>query len=128
MSEIVLACQARRCAEQIGLNEYMRSITSVVWNAFERFLPPGSTCPVQLEELEVQLVERFIAARAEECTDVEVLLLEITCIRLTLLASGFRHGQLAALRVRIKRERLPNDANGKYRFTKTLCRPASHVP
>jgi hypothetical protein len=123
MSEIVLAHQARCRAEQIGLNEYMRSITSAVWTAFERFLPLDSTCPAQLEDMDVQLVERFIASRAEDCTDVEVLLVEIACIRLTLSASGFHHRQLAALRVRVKRERLANDANGKYRFAKTLAKP-----
>ncbi|MBW8837434.1 MAG: hypothetical protein JF605_20940 [Burkholderia sp.] len=126
MSEILLVREATRCAEEIGLNEYMRSITSAVWTAFEHSLP-GSTCPAQLEDIDVQLVERFIASRAEECTDVEILLLEITCIRLTLLASGFGHRKLDALRVRVKRERLGNDANGKYRFAKTLCRPASSV-
>ncbi|MBT2790414.1 hypothetical protein [Paraburkholderia strydomiana] len=123
MPEIALARQVRCRAEQIGLNEYMRSITSAVWTAFEHFLPLDSTSPAQLEDVDVQLVERFIALRAEDCTDVEVLLLEITCLRLTLLASGFHHRQLAALRVRVKRTRLGNDANGKYRFTKTLAKP-----
>ncbi|TCG00238.1 hypothetical protein BZM26_14875 [Paraburkholderia strydomiana] len=123
MSEIVLAHQVRCRAEQIGLNQSMRSITSAVWTAFERFRPLDSTSPAQLEDVDVQLVERFIASRAEDCPDVEVLLLEITCIRLTLLASGFHHRQLAALKVRVKRKRLGNDANGKYRFTKTLAKP-----
>ena len=123
MSENPLACQARRCAEQIGMNEYMCSITTAVWTAFEGFLTPGWTRPMQLSDADVQMVERFIATRAKACTDVEALLLEITCIRLTLLASGLRHRQLAALSVRVKRERLPNDANGKYRFARTLALP-----
>ena len=63
MSGILLVREATRCAEEIGLNEYMRSITSAVWTAFEHSLP-GSTCPAQLEDIDVQLVERFIASRA----------------------------------------------------------------
>ncbi|WOD18695.1 MULTISPECIES: hypothetical protein [Paraburkholderia] len=128
MSEGVLASQAKRRAEEIGLNEFMRSIASAVWSAFEGFLPAGSTCLARLQDVDVELVRRFIASRAQEYTDVEELLLELTCMRLTLLAAGFHHRQLSALTVRVKRERLPNDANGKYRFTKKLCNPGSCAP
>ena len=121
MCETTLAQQARKCADDIGLNEVMRSITIAVWVAFEQFVHQKSTAPFRFDDVDIALLETFIEMRCGECMDVEALLLDITCIRMTLLALGFRHSQLTALRVQAKRERLGKGANGKYLIVKRLC-------
>jgi hypothetical protein len=99
----------------------MRVIMTKVWLEFEQSIAPFSLYPLQLRDLDLELLACFIEVRSKRCVDVELLLLEITCIRMVLLESGFLHNQLSGLSVRIKRERLANDENGKYRFAKRLC-------
>jgi len=99
----------------------MCAIMVNVWFEFEQTMVPHSPRPIRLHDLDVASLAGFIEVRSKRCVNVELLLLEITCIRMVLLESGFLNNQLAVLSVRIKRERLPNDENGKYRFGKTLC-------
>ncbi|MDR6477293.1 hypothetical protein J2778_004794 [Paraburkholderia graminis] len=121
MSDSSLLEQVKRCADKIGCNEMMCAIMVNVWFEFEQTMVPRSPRPIRLHDLDVASLARFIEVRSKRCVNVELLLLEITCIRMVLLESGFLNNQLAALSVRIKRERLANDENGKYRFGKTLC-------
>jgi hypothetical protein len=120
MSDSLFIHQVRNCADKIGLNDTMRIITITVWLAIEHFTSQYSGTPNQLENLSVASVARFIETRSEGNLDVESLLLEITCVRLILLESGFSHNELTQLSVRVKRERLVNDKSGKYRFAKRL--------
>ncbi|PZR42323.1 hypothetical protein [Paraburkholderia fungorum] len=121
MSDSSLLEQVKRCAEKIGCNDMMRAIMAKVWLEFEQSIVPFSSHPLRLQEVDLELLARFIEVRSKRCVDVELLLLEITCMRMALLESGFLHNQLGGLSVRIKRERLANDENGKYRFAKRLC-------
>ncbi|EIF28155.1 hypothetical protein BCh11DRAFT_08055 [Burkholderia sp. Ch1-1] len=121
MSDSSLLEQVKRCADKIGCNDMMRAIMSNVWLEFERSIAPYSSLPGRLPDLDLALLAGFIQARSKRCVDVELLLLEITCIRMVLLESGFLRNQLSELSVRIRRDRLANDENGKYRFAKTLC-------
>ena len=121
MSDSSLLEQVKRCAEKIGCNDMMRAIMAKVWLEFEQSIVPISSHPLRLQEVDLELLARFIEVRSKRCVDVESLLLEITCMRMALLESGFLHSQLGGLSVRIKRERLANDENGKYRFAKRLC-------
>lgn len=121
MSDSSLLEQVKRCADKIGCNDMMRVIMTEVWLEFEQSIVPSSLHPLRLQDLDVALLAGFVEVRSKRCVDVELLLLEITCIRMVLLESGFLHSQLSGLSVRIKRERLANDENGKYRFAKRLC-------
>ncbi len=121
MSDSSLLEQVKRCADKIECNDMMRAIMAKVWLEFEQSIAPFSSHPLRLQELNLELLAGFIQVRSKRCVDIELLLLEITCIRMVLLESGFLHNQLSGLRVRIKRERLANDENGKYRFAKRLC-------
>lgn len=121
MSDSSLLEQVRRCADKIGCNDTMRVIMAKVWLEFERSIASFSLHPPRLRDLDLELIAGFIEVRSKRCVDVELLLLEITCIRMVLLESGFLHNQLSGLSVLIKRERLANDENGKYRFAKRLC-------
>ncbi|MFM0558153.1 hypothetical protein P0D69_45775 [Paraburkholderia sediminicola] len=121
MPESSLLEQVKRCADKIGCNDMMRAIMAKVWLEFEQSIAPYSSHPLPLQELDVALLAGFVGARSKRCGDVELLLLEITCIRMVMLESGFLHNQLTGLSVRVKRHRLANDENGKYRFAKTLC-------
>ncbi|MEX3765019.1 hypothetical protein [Paraburkholderia phenoliruptrix] len=121
MPDSQLLQHVKRCADTIGCNETMRAIMVKVWLEFEQSIDPYSSGPVRLPDLDIALLATFVELRSKRCVDVELLLLEITCIRMVLLESGFLQNQLATLSVRIKRERLANDANGKYRFAKALC-------
>ncbi|SHK75593.1 hypothetical protein [Paraburkholderia terricola] len=121
MSDSILIKHVKHCIDKIGCNEVMRVVTTTVWFALEHFIAQYSATPTRLEDLDVALLARFVETRSQGCVDVELLLLEITSIRMVLLESGFLHNQLTGLSVRVKRERLANDKNGKYRFAKTLC-------
>ncbi|MFM0498147.1 hypothetical protein [Paraburkholderia caledonica] len=99
----------------------MRVIMVNVWFEFEQTVVPYSSRPLRLHDLGVASLAGFIEVRSERCVDVELLRLEITCIRMVLLESGFVDNQSAALSARIKWERHTNGENGKYRFGKTLC-------
>lgn len=121
MPDFSLLEQVKRCADKIGYNDVIRVIMAKVWLEFEQSIAPFSSHPLQLQDLDVALLAGFVEMRSKRCVDVELLLLEITCIRMVLLESGFLHNQLSGLSVRIKRERLANDENGKYRFAKRLC-------
>ena len=121
MSNSSLLEQVKRCADKIGCNDMMRAIMAKVWLEFEQSIAPYPSYPFRLQDLDVALLAGFVEARSKQCVDVELLLLEITCIRMVLLESGFLHNQLTGLSVRVKRHRLANDENGKYRFAKTLC-------
>lgn len=120
MPDSQLLQHVKRCAGTIGCNETMRAIMVKVWLEFEQSIDPYSSGLLRLPDLDIALLASFIELRSKRCVDVELLLLEITCIRMVLLESGFLHNQLATLSVRIKRKRLANDANGKYRFAKAL--------
>ncbi|MFM0145497.1 hypothetical protein [Paraburkholderia sp. RL18-085-BIA-A] len=120
MSDSLFIHQVRNCADKIGLNDTMRIITITVWLEIEHFTSQYSDTPNQFEDLSVASVARFIETRSEGNLDVESLLLEITCVRLILLESGFSHNELTQLSVRVIRERLVNDKSGKYRFAKRL--------
>ncbi|MCX4149029.1 MULTISPECIES: hypothetical protein [Paraburkholderia] len=120
MSDSLLIHQVRYCAERIGFNDTMRTITNTVWLAIEQFTARFSEIPKRLEDLNVASVARFIETRSEGNPDVESLLLELTCVRLILLESGFSHNELTQLSVRVRRERLVNDKSGKYQFAKRL--------
>ncbi|MEQ5841402.1 hypothetical protein N0A02_18390 [Paraburkholderia acidicola] len=121
MSDSSLLEQVKRCADKIGCNDMMRVIMAKVWLEVEQSIAPFWSHPLQLQDLDVALLAGFVEMRSKQSIDVELLLLEITCIRMVLLQSGFLHNQLSGLSVRIKRERLANDESGKYRFTKRLC-------
>ena len=121
MSDSSLLEQVKHCADKIGCNDMMRVIMAKVWLEFEQSIASFSSHPLQLQDLDVALLAGFVEMRSKRCVDVELLLLEITCIRMVLLESGFLRNQLSGLSVRMKRERLANDENGKYRFAKRLC-------
>ncbi|TDY25489.1 hypothetical protein B0G81_5960 [Paraburkholderia sp. BL6665CI2N2] len=121
MSDSSFLEQVSRCADKIGSNDMMRAIMAKVWHEFEQSIAPNSSYPLRLRDLDVPLLAGFVEARSKQCLDVELLLLEITCIRMVLLESGFLHNQLSELSVRVKRHRLANDEKGKYRFAKKLC-------
>jgi hypothetical protein len=99
----------------------MRVIMVNVWFEFEQTVVPYSSRPLRLHGLQVPSLTGFIEARSKRCVDVELLRLEITCIRMVLLESSFLNNQSAAVSACINRERLTNDENGKYRFGKALC-------
>ncbi|TCK96524.1 hypothetical protein [Paraburkholderia sp. BL9I2N2] len=121
MSDSSFLEQVSRCADKIGCNDMMRAIMAKVWHEFEQSIAANSSYPLRLRDLDVPLLAGFVEARSKRCVDVELLLLEITCIRIVLLESGFLHNQLSELSVRVKRHRLANDEKGKYRFAKKLC-------
>jgi hypothetical protein len=121
MSNSSFVEQIKLFADNIGCNNMMRDIMANVWLGFENYIAENSAYPIRLKDLDIATLAAFVEMRSKQCVDVELLLLEITCIRMILLESGFSHSQLTDLRVRIKRERLANDENGKYRFAKVLC-------
>ncbi|MFM0414792.1 hypothetical protein [Paraburkholderia aromaticivorans] len=120
MSDSLLIQQVRYCADKIGFNETLHAVTNTVWLAVEQFIARYSELPTRLEELNIASLARFIETRSKENPDVESLLLELTCVRLILLESGFSHNELTQLSVRVRRERLANDKRGKYQFAKRL--------
>jgi hypothetical protein len=120
MSDSILIHQVRYCADEIGFNETLHAVTNTVWLAVEQFITRYSELPTRLEELNIASLARFIETRSKENPDVESLLLELTCVRLILLESGFSHNELTQLSVRVRRERLANDKRGKYQFAKRL--------
>ncbi|MEX3900104.1 hypothetical protein [Paraburkholderia sp. BR10954] len=121
MSNTSLLEQIELCADNIGVNEKTCNVMTNVWLDFESYMAENSVRPTRLQDLNMATLSTFVEIRSKRCADVELLLLEITCLRLVLLESGFAHKELTDLRVRIKRKRLGNDKNGKYRFAKVLC-------
>jgi hypothetical protein len=113
--------EVKYCVEKIGCNDSMSTIMTTAWLSLEHFIAQSTALPARLQDLDAVLLARFVEARSKGCADVELLLLELTGIRMILLQSGFPTNQLTALSVRVKRERLANDKDGKYRFAKKLC-------
>lgn len=121
MTESLLIDQVKNCINTIGCNNKMSTIMTTAWITLERFIARFTTLPARLEDLDMALLACFVESHSQACVDVELLLLELTGIRMILLHSGFSQNQLTALSVRVKRERVANDKNGKYRFAKKLC-------
>ena len=120
MTESSLTNQVMRCIENIGCNSTMSTIMLKAWLALEQFLVRSGKLPPRLEDLEAAVLAGFVERYSRECANVELLLVELAGIRMILLESGYPMEQLAALSVPVRRQRLANDKNGKYRFVKTL--------
>jgi hypothetical protein len=121
MTESSLNNQVKRCIENIGCNDTMSTFMLKAWLALEQFLVRCEKLPPRLEDLEAAALAGFVEHYLKECANVELLLVELAGIRMILLESGHPIEQLAALSVPVRRQRLANDKNGKYRFVKTLA-------
>ncbi|MFM0152699.1 hypothetical protein PQR05_19165 [Paraburkholderia sediminicola] len=98
----------------------MSTIMLNAWLSLEQFLFECGKLPPRLEGLDAAALASFVERQSSECMNVELLLMNLGGIRMILLTSGCATEQLAPLSVCVKRQRLANDKNGKYRFVKIL--------